>query len=196
MTRAEAKTNLIALGITEPTNEQIGSYLDSFQGDLQKEKDKADLLKGKADQFDQSQIDLEAERSKNLTAEEKLQAAVDAANLEKVGFARATNKLAVEKILLGAGLTETDYADLIDGLVSDSAETSTKLATGLATMIANQKVVTESRLKEQQLKENPVPPGSGGKAAGVKTDDVVFAEQLASSMKGNGTDSKSVFENY
>jgi len=196
MTRAEAKTNLVAIGIEEPTKEQIDGYLNSFQGDIQKEKDKADLLKGKADQFDQSQIDLEAERTKNLTAEEKLQAAVDAANLEKVGYTKATNKLAVEKILLGAGLTEADYADLIDGLVTDNAVTSTKLATGLATMIANQKTVTESKLKEQMLKDNPLPPGSGGKSDGVKTDDVVFAEQLASSMKGNGTDSKSVFDQY
>ena len=89
MTRAEAKTNLVAIGIEEPTKEQIDSYLNSFQGDLQKEKDKADLLKEKADKFDQSQAELEAERIKNLTAEEKLQAATEAANLEKIGYTNA-----------------------------------------------------------------------------------------------------------
>jgi len=196
MKREEAKTNLIALGIEEPTKEQIDSYLNSFQGDLQKEKDKADLLKDKADKFDQSQAELEAERTKNLTAEEKLQASIEANNLEKIGYTKATNKLAVEKILLAAGLTEADYSELIDGLVTDNAETSTKLATGLATMLTNRTTATEAKVKEQLLNGNPVPPGGGGAIPpAVKTE----AEQIASNLAKSSVSQEStnaIIANY
>jgi len=196
MKRDEAKTNLIALGIEEPTKEQIDSYLNSFQGDIQKEKDNALKFKENSDKYEATQKELELEKAKTLTADEKLQAAIDAANLEKSGFTRATNKLAVEKILVGAGLKETDYADLIDGLVSEDSEKSTKLATSLSAMIANQKTTTEANVKEQMLKGNPLPPGNGG--AGTPPA-ITEAEQIASSIAKSSVSTEqtnSIIENY
>ena len=49
MTRAEAKQQLISLGIAEPTEEQITNLLNSVNAETQKEKQRADALKADAD---------------------------------------------------------------------------------------------------------------------------------------------------
>lgn len=194
MTREKARTNLIALGIEEPTKEQIDGYLNSFQDDVQREKDAAKELKEKADKYDEAQRLLDEEKTKNLTAEEKIQAAIDAANVEKANFAKASNKLAVEKILLGAGLVEEDYKDLIDGIVSDNKEASTKLATSLATMLSGKISSTEAKVKQEMLDANPLPPGTGG-TPDLKTE----AEKIASSLAKSSVDTTqatSIIDNY
>ena len=35
MTREQAKKNLIALGIAEPTEDQVSNYLNQFHGDVE-----------------------------------------------------------------------------------------------------------------------------------------------------------------
>ena len=42
MTREQAKQNLIAIGVAEPTDEQVSNYLNQVNGETKKEKDKAD----------------------------------------------------------------------------------------------------------------------------------------------------------
>ena len=41
MTREQAKQNLIAIEVSEPTDEQISNYLNQVNGETKKEKDKA-----------------------------------------------------------------------------------------------------------------------------------------------------------
>lgn len=41
MTREQAKQNLISIGISEPTDEQVSNYLNQLNGETKKEKDKA-----------------------------------------------------------------------------------------------------------------------------------------------------------
>ena len=57
-----------------------------------------------------------------LTDEEKIQKALTDAENSRIDFQKKSNRLDVEKILVGAGLTEEDYKDIIDGLVSEDAE--------------------------------------------------------------------------
>ena len=55
MTREQAKQNLISIGISEPTDEQVSNYLNQLNGETKKEKDKAAEYKAKADKADVNQ---------------------------------------------------------------------------------------------------------------------------------------------
>ncbi len=177
MTREQAKQMLITLGIEEPTDEQITSYLNSVNGEVQKEKTKLQTDKAEFERLKKVEEELEVERNKNLTAEQKLQAELEKAQLMQKDFAKKTNQLEVEKLFVGAGLTKDDYTEYIDLLVSDNAETSLKLANGLIGTLTKQKEATEKKVKADLLNGTPLP--DGGKGTGdTKTEAEKFVEGL------------------
>lgn len=98
----------------------------------------------------------------NLTDAEKIQKALADAEASKLDFAKKSNRLDVEKILVGAGLAEEDYKDVIDGLVSADAETSKTLATNLANMLSKQKEAVKQKTKEELMDGTKTPGGDGG----------------------------------
>lgn len=121
----------------------------------------------------------------DLTDAEKIQKALDDAESAKKEFAKKSNRLDVEKILVAAGLTEADYKDFIDGLVSEDAEASKTLATNLASMLGKQKEAAVQKTKEELMDGTK---GAGGGAGGTgekddkeKTPDIKFAEMAATS---------------
>lgn len=121
----------------------------------------------------------------DLTDAEKIQNALAEAAASKAEFAKKSNRLDVEKILVGAGLTEEDYKDLIDGLVSEDADASKALATNLANMLTKQKEAAVQKTKEE-LMDGTQTPGSGGNGGSgeddKKTPDIQFAEKSAESQ--------------
>lgn len=121
----------------------------------------------------------------DLTDAEKIQRALSEAAASKAEFAKKSNRLDVEKILVGAGLTEEDYKDLIDGLVSEDADASKALATNLANMLTKQKEAAVQKTKEE-LMDGTQTPGSGGNGGSgeddKKTPDIQFAEKSAESQ--------------
>lgn len=198
MTREQAKKNLISFGIEEPNEEQITNYLNQVNGETQKEKDKAEKLKEKADQYDEAQRLLEEEKQKNMTAEEKLAEAERVANEKASEFAKKTNRLDAEKILLEAGLTSEDYEAFIDGIVSEDNEQTKTLATSLAGTFKAKNEAALQKAKQELLDAGGVGDegGAGGTGGDEKTADVEFAEDIAKSFSSNNETSKSVFENY
>lgn len=198
MTREQAKKNLISFGIEEPNEEQITNYLNQVNGETQKEKEKAEKLKEKADQYDEAQRLLEEEKQKNMTAEEKLAEAERVANEKASEFAKKTNRLDAEKILLEAGLTSEDYEAFIDGIVSEDNEQTKTLATSLAGTFKAKNEAALQKAKQELLDAGGVGDegGAGGTGGDEKTADVEFAEDIAKSFSSNNETSKSVFENY
>lgn len=198
MTREQAKKNLISFGIEEPTEEQITNYLNQVNGETQKEKDKVEKLKEKAEQYDEAQRLLEEERQKNMTAEEKLAEAERIANEKASEFAKKTNRLDAEKILLEAGLTSEDYESFIDGIISEDNEQTKALATSLAGTFKAKNEAALQKAKQELLDAGGAGDdgGTGGAGGDDKTEDVKFAENIAKSFSSNSETSKSVFENY
>lgn len=125
----------------------------------------------------------------DLTDAEKIQKALNDAEASKAEFAKKSNRLDVEKILVGAGLTEEDYKDLIDGLVSEDADASKALATNLANMLTKQKEEAVQKTKEELMDGTQTPGGKGGTGGdeGTKTDAEKFAETM---VKENASDAK------
>ena len=59
MTREQAKQKLVALGVAEPTEEQVTDFLNTIGAETKKEKDRADGLKAKAYKTDELQTQLD-----------------------------------------------------------------------------------------------------------------------------------------
>jgi ribosomal protein L20 len=196
MSRTEAKQLLITFGIETPTEEQITNYLNSVNGEVQKEKVKADTQKAELDRLKKVEEELEAEKNKNLTAEEKVQKALADAEKAKADYAKNSNKLSVEKILIGAGLAEEDYKEFIDGIVSDNAELSTKLATSLAATMTKQKDTAIQKTKEELLDKTPTPGGGRGADGKEKTEAEKIAEGIAKATVDNQKATNDVLANY
>ena len=79
MTREQAKANLVALGIAEPTDEQVTSYLNTVNGETKKEKDRADKYKLDADKAGELQKKLDEIANQNLSEVEKANKATEEA---------------------------------------------------------------------------------------------------------------------
>lgn len=172
----------------DATEEQITALLNINGTDIEAEKKKNVDPKT----LKQLQADSEAYKKlkeADLTDAEKIQKALDDAAASKSEFAKKSNRLDVEKILVGAGLTEEDYKDLIDGLVTEDADASKALATNLANMLTKQKEAAVQKTKEELMDGTQTPGGKGGSGGneGNKTD----AEKLAETMvKENASDTK------
>lgn len=128
----------------------------------------------------------------DLTDAEKIQKALNEAAASKAEFAKKSNRLDVEKILVGAGLTEEDYKDLIDGLVSEDAEASKTLATNLATMLTKQKESAVQKTKEE-LMDGTKTPGSGGDGG---DDEKSTAEKIAMKLYGGKKENTDILSHY
>lgn len=145
--------------------------------------------------------DIEVEYGKlqdaGLTDAEKAAKALKDAEDARAEYAKKSNRLDAEKILVAAGLTEKDYENLMASIVTDDAEATKTNATNLAALIKCQKDAAIQKTKEEMMDETPTPGGAGGSGGGDdKTDDVKLAEDIAKSFSNGGEASKNVFANY
>lgn len=189
MTREQAKQNLIAFGIENPTDEMVSNYLNQLNGEINPFREKAKTA-------DTLQQQLDEINEKGLTDLEKANKAIETSNETIANLTKQVNKSEVRAILNAAGLTEDDYKDFIDGIVTNDLETSKSLATNLSTLLTKQRDSAESKVREELLNSTPVGNGNnGGVGDDKKTQAEKVAETLGKAMAGN-TASKDVVENY
>lgn len=134
-----------------------GKYVD---------KEKASRIENELKQLkkDKTAVDTELAglKQSGMSADEKLKAALEKAEEDRKTYQKATNKLDAEKILMAAGLKSEDYAELIDGLVTEDKDETSKKATSIASLLTKQKAETEKALKAKLLKDTPLPNGGMG----------------------------------
>ena len=191
MTRGDIKKSF-----PDATEEQITAILNINGNDVKAWKDKVpkkadyDELVRKAKEYDKLE-------EAGLTDEEKVQKALREAEDAKADFAKKTNRLDAEKILVAAGLAEEDYKDLIDGIVSDDADTTKSMATNLANLITKQKESAVQKTKEELMDGTNTPGGSGGGGgADDKTDAEKFAESLVKDKGSDAESAEDIIGNY
>lgn len=190
MTREQAKQNLIAFGIENPTDEMISNYLNQLNGEINPFREKAKTA-------DTLQQQLNEINEKGLTDLEKANKAIEESNATIANLTKQVNKSEVRAILNSAGLTEDDYKDFIDGIVTDDLETSKSLATNLTSLLTKQKATAESRVREELLDKTPGGQGgSGDEGDDEKTEAEKLAESLVSARTEASKESKSAFEYY
>lgn len=166
----------------DATEEQITALLNINGADVTAAK------KNNVDPKELKQLREDSEAYKklkdaDLTDAEKIQQAINEAKSKEAEFLKKSNKLDVEKILVGAGLTEEDYKDLIDGLVSEDSEKSKALATNLANMLSKQKETVKQKTKEELMDGTQVPGGKGGDKEDKRSNAEKLAEKFFSEKK-------------
>lgn len=173
MTREQAKQKLVALGIAEPTEEQVTDFLNTIGTETKKEKDRADGLKAKADKADELQTQLDDLNSQNLSDIEKANKALETANsriaeLEKAQAIAERRNIVSEKFKVTSDQAKRivkddgnfDY-DVLGQIISDKEQAA-------------------ATAKEQEIASNATNPG-GGSAGGdddTKPEDVKNAENI------------------
>lgn len=174
MTREQAKQNLVALGIAEPTDEQVTSYLNKVNGEIQKEKDKAAEYKEKAEKADDLQKKLDDMEAGQLTEIEKANKALEAANktiadMQKSNAIRDQREAAMTNFKITAEQAKTIVKD--DGSL-DYSELG---------KIMSEKETAAAQAKEQEIAKGSTNPGggtAGGNKDNEKTADVENAEKI------------------
>ena len=97
-------------------------------------------------------------KNNNLTGEDKVNAAIAAAELKEKEFTVKLNRLEVERLFVADGLTEKDYADIIDDIVSEDSDKTMKLAKNLLSVVKTQKTAAEKALRTELLNKTPKTP--------------------------------------
>ena len=192
MTREQAKQNLIAIGVAEPTDEQVSNYLNQVNGETKKEKDRADGYKAKADTADDLQKQLDELQAGNLTELEKANKALDTANkqiaeLQKNNAIRDLREKAMTDFKVTAEQAKAIVKE--DGSF-DTAELG---------KIMSEKETAAAQAKEQEIAKGSTNPG-GGTAGGNKDNEQIEAEKAAESigktLAGTNQVAKSVVDSY
>lgn len=178
----------------DATEEQITALLNINGTDIEGAK-KSNVDPKVLKQLQEDSAAYKKLQEADLTDAEKIQKALADAAASKAEFAKKSNRLDVEKILVGAGLTEEDYKELIDGLVSEDAEASKALATNLANMLTKQKEAAVQKTKEELMDGTQTPGGNGGSdGEDEKTDDVKNIENIT--FGGVGKDAQTARDYY
>ena len=176
MTREQAKQNLISIGVAEPTDEQISSYLNQVNGETQKEKDKANQYKAKAEKADELQTQLDEIEAGNLTEVEKVNKDLEAANnliakLQKDNAVRDQREAAMTNFKITAEQAKVVVKD-------DGSLDYTELG-----KIMSEKETAAAQAKEQEIANNTTNPG--GSSASGENKEKTEAETLIIPLQGD-----------
>ncbi len=189
MSREQAKQNLVALGIAEPTDEQVTNYLNKVNGEIQKEKDKAAEYKEKAEKADELQKKLDDMEAGNLSEIEKANKALEAANktiadMQKSNAIRDQREAAMTNFKITAEQAKTIVKE--DGSL-DYAELG---------KIMSEKETAAAQAKEQEIAKNQDIPGGGAGGNKVKTEAEKAAEAIGKNLAGTNKAAESIVNSY
>lgn len=192
MTREQAKQNLIAIGVAEPTDEQVSNYLNQVNGETKKEKDRADGYKAKADTADDLQKQLDELQAGNLTELEKANKALDTAN-KKIAELEKAQAIATQRASAASKFNVT--AEQAAQIVKDDGS----FDYDVLGKIISEKETAAAQAKEQEIAKGSTNPG-GGTAGGNKDNEKTEAEKAAESigktLAGTNQAAKSVVDSY
>lgn len=171
MTREQAKQNLVTIGISEPTEEQVTNYLNQVNGESQKEKRRADDYKEKADKAAELQQKLDEIEAGNLSEVEKANKLLEDANkqiakLQKENALRDQRESAMSNFKITAEQAKTIVKD--DGSFDYEA----------LGKIISEKEAAAAQAKEAEIAAGSTNPG-GGSAGDNKDKEKSDAEKMA-----------------
>lgn len=190
MTREQAKQNLISIGVTEPTDEQITNYLNQVNGETQKEKDKVAEYKEKADKADEYKAKIDELEAGNLTEVEKANKALELAN-EQIAKMQKDNSIRDlrEKSMIDFKIT----AEQAKTVVKDDGSFDTA-ALG---KIMSEKETAAAQAKEQEIAGKQDIPGGGSAGGGKdKTEAEKTAEAIGKTLAGTNEAAKAIVDGY
>lgn len=180
MTRLQAKDFLISLGIEEPTDEAVSNYLNSVNGEIKKEKDRAEQYKKDADKVAELQKALDELNSANLSDIEKANKMTETAQNEVAELKRQIAQMNTKNSLLANGLTDDEANKVIESLNGGSFDASI-----IGSIIADRQKSAIAEYEKKNLQSTPNPDGgNGGEEPKAKTDMDIAVELAKTSLGG------------
>ena len=174
MTREQAKTNLINLGIPEPSEEQVTNYLNTVNGEAKKEKDRADKYKLDAEKAAELKKQLDEIANNNLSEVEKANKATEDAMAQVAALQKRIDRAEQLKALAEKGIT----GEQAEKLISEDG----KLDYDILGQIISDRETAAKAAKEQEIANNQGNPNGGASGAqddpNAKPKDVENAEKL------------------
>lgn len=186
MTRQQARANLVAIGIAEPTEEQITNYLDQVGGETKRERDRADRYKADADRTADLQKQLDDLNSANLSEVEKANRDREDALKQIAALNKQLTTMQTMQSLAERGIVGEDAKSLINEDGSINFETLGKIISDRETSAA--------AAKERELLQNtPNPKGGSGNGNGPEKS---LAETLAEKVMPKSVTNNDIVNQY
>lgn len=183
MTREQAKANLVACGIEEPTEEQITNYLNQVNSAVKSEKDRADKYKTEADKAAALQKKLEDLNNQGLSEVEKANKATETANAKIAELEKSLKNMTIQNKLSALGITGEDAIKFFD----ENGE----LNFDILGQILSTREKNAAAAKEAELAGNAGNPGGNGRN-GENSDEKTEAERFATNYAKNTAENNKV----
>lgn len=173
------REDLAKLGLTD---EQIDAVMAANGRDITAAKKAAEADAEKLRELEEkARLYDEAEEAKK-TAEQKLEDALKKAEQLKAENQKILNRTKAAVVFAQAGISEAEYAPILDGIVTTDEQATLALVENMVTLIKAKTEATEKAVKEELLKSTPTPPtgGSGGDTTITKEqfDAMGYSERL------------------
>jgi len=194
MTREQAKAKLITFGIEEPTDAQVSDFLNSVNGEVKKEKDKAEQYRTDAEKAIELQKQLDEINEKGLTDLEKASKDKEDALAQIANLQKEVAKSKIASIFAEGGISEEDYTAFIDNFSGGDLEQATLSAKAFVSTLSKQKESAIQNYKQEALKGTGKPDGSAG-GTDTKSDAEKLAEKIAG-VEDEAKTSQSIIDNY
>lgn len=192
MTREQAKANLVAFGIAEPSDEIVTNYLNQVNGAVKTEKERADRLSKEAEKVSALQAQLDELNNKGLSEVEKANKATESALAKVAELEKNLKAMEIEKKLAGLGITGDDAKNLIGENGEINFDTL-----GQVISAREKKAATKKEAELAGKAGNPGGTGSSGTDDGeTKTEAEIFAENYAKSVAANNKASSDALASY
>jgi len=133
--------------------------------------------------FDKTASELVAAKKKLKELEGSTMSAEEKAKELQKQYATKLSELKAKEIFVAAGLTEKDYASLLDVVISEDEETTSARTKAMIDVINAQKQAVEKAVKAELLKDTPKPrAGQGGGTGSIDYDKEIKAAQERNDM--------------
>ena len=185
MTREEARQNLVALGIEEPSDAQVTNYLNQFHSNRPNPQPQPSPQPTPTPQ-PQPTPTLEPTPSHD-DGEELETLRNQIAQLQKENVQKDIRAYAAEK-----GLTGEQAESVLAGFQTD-LEAAKKAIDSIAQIISDKETAAATAKEQELLKGTPNPGGTGGNPGDDKPEDVKNAESISF---GNKADEQSMKDYY
>lgn len=168
------------------TDEQLKAIMDINGADINAANNKTKDAQAKLDEANSKLAEVladnEAKAKANMSIEERLKAMEEERLSEKKALAVEKNTLSARQIFHTAGISESDYENLLNIVVSDNAETTATNANAVAALVTSTQKAAEEKAKKDLLGSTPHPEG-GSKGAKVVTKEEFDAMDYNARLK-------------
>lgn len=165
------------------SDDLLGDVLKAHSQSVSQDKGRIDRMQAELDAYAAREAEWEQQRQASMTDQERLQAALDAAQRAQADFARKSARLDAEQAFVAAGMQADQYGAILDSIVSEDAKATVANAEAIVALVRAQAKAASEQAVQGVLQGTPQPQaGSDPEPKGVTKADfdaMTFSEKVA-----------------